>query len=126
MTYVDGFIIPVPKGKIDAYREMAENAGKIWMAHGALSYKECVLEDAEPELPEDAPEAFKLRLFPGLVGAKSGETVIFAFIIFKSRTHRDEVNKKVMADSRMKCDDNDMPFDPSRMAYGGFEALVDL
>lgn len=128
MSYVDGFVLPVPEGKIEAYREMAEMAGKIWMEHGALSYKECVLEDAEPEMPSDAPEDFKLTPFRNLAAAKSGETVIFAFILYKSRAHRDEVNEKVMADPRMKetCDQNNMPFDPSRMAYGGFETLVDL
>lgn len=128
MTYVDGFVLPVPEGKIDAYREMAESAGKIWMEHGALQYKECVLEDAKPEMPEDAPETCKITPFGDLAGTKDGETVIFAFIVYKSREHRDEVNKKVMADPRMKgaCDENNMPFDPSRMTYGGFKALVDL
>lgn len=128
MTYVDGFVLPVPEGKIDAYRQMAESAGKIWMEHGALQYKECVLEDAKPEMPEDAPEACKITPFGELAGTKDGETVIFAFIVYKSREHRDEVNKKVMADPRMKdaCDENNMPFDPSRMTYGGFKALVDL
>lgn len=128
MTYVDGFVLPVPEGKIEAYREMAEKAGKIWMEHGALQYKECVLEDAEPEMPEDAPENCKLTPFPDLAGVKDGETVIFAFIVYKSRKHRDEVNGKVMADPRMKeaCDENNMPFDPSRMTFGGFKAIVDL
>ncbi len=128
MTYVDGFVLPVPEGKIDAYRQMAESAGKIWMEHGALQYKECVLEDAQPEMSEDAPETCKITPFGELAGTKDGETVIFAFIVYKSREHRDEVNKKVMADPRMQeaCDGNNMPFDPSRMAYGGFKALVDL
>ncbi|MBX3629878.1 MAG: DUF1428 domain-containing protein [Nitrosomonas sp.] len=128
MTYVDGFVLPVPEGKIDAYRQMAESAGKIWMEHGALQYKECVLEDAKPEMPEDAPETCKITPFGELAGTKDGETVIFAFIVYKSREHRDEVNKKVMADPRMKdaCDKNNIPFDPSRMTYGGFKALVDL
>lgn len=125
MTYVDGFVLPVPEDKLDAYREMADSAGKIWIEHGALLYKECVLDDAEPEIPEDAPEACKLTLFRDLAGAKGGETVIFAFITYKSREHRDEVNAKVMADPRMKCDENNMPFDPARMAYGGFKAIVD-
>lgn len=128
MTYVDGFVLPVPEGKVEAYREMAEKAGKIWMEYGALSYKECVLEDAEPEMPEDAPELCKITPFRDLASAKDGETIIFAFIIYTSRAHRDEVNKKVMADPRMKeaCDENNMPFDPSRMTYGGFKAIVDL
>ena len=128
MAYVDGFVLPVPEGKIEAYREMAAKAGKIWMEHGALSYKECVLEDAEPQMPEDAPDHCKLTPFTTLAGTKDGETVIFAFIVYQSRAHRDEVNKKVMADPRMSeaCDGNNMPFDPSRMAYGGFNAIVDL
>ena len=128
MSYVDGFVLPVPEGKIDAYRAMAEKAGKIWKEHGALIYKECVLEDAKPEMPEDAPEACKITPFRDLAGAKSGETVIFAFIVYKSRAHRDEVNGKVMADPRMNgiCDENNMPFDPSRMAYGGFKAIVEF
>lgn len=98
------------------------------MEHGALQYKECVLEDAKPEMPEDAPETCKITPFGKLAETKDGETVIFAFIVYKSREHRDEVNKKVMADPRMQeaCDENNMPFDPSRMAYGGFKALVDL
>lgn len=126
MTYVDGFVIPVPEGKIEAYREMAESAGKIWMDHGALIYKECVLEDGEPEMPEDAPETCKITPFRNLAGAKDGETVIFAFITYKSREHRDEVNKKVMSDPRLQCDENNVPFDPARMAYGGFKAIVDF
>lgn len=128
MTYVDGFVLPVPEGKLEAYRGMAEKAGKIWIEHGALSYKECVLEDAEPEMPEDAPEKCKITPFRDLARAKDGETVIFAFIIYTSRAHRDEVNKKVMANPRMEeaCDENNMPFDPSRMTYGGFKAIVDL
>ncbi|MDR4485675.1 MAG: DUF1428 domain-containing protein [Nitrospirales bacterium] len=128
MTYVDGFVLPVPESKLEAYRDMAEKAGKIWIEHGALSYKECVLEDAEPEMPEDAPELCKITPFCDLARTKDGETVIFAFIIYTSRAHRDEVNKKVMADPRMKeaCDENNMPFDPSRITYGGFKAIVDL
>lgn len=125
MSYVDGFVLPVPEGKLDKYKEMAEGAGKIWMEHGALMYKECVLEDAEPEMPDD----FSMVLFKDLADAKDGETVIFAFIVYKSREHRDEVNAKVMADERMKdtCPDpDDMPFDCQRMSYGGFKALVDL
>lgn len=128
MTYVDGFVLPVPENKIDAYREMAGKAGKIWMEHGALSYKECVLEDAKPEMPEGAPESCKITPFTDLAATKDGETVIFAFIVYKSRAHRDEVNEKVMADSRMNeaCDMNNMPFDPSRMTFGGFKAIVDF
>lgn len=128
MTYVDGFVIPVPEGKLDAYREMAAHAGKIWMEHGALSYKECVLEDAKPTMPDDAPDGCKITSFHELANTTEGETVIFAFIVYESRAHRDDVNAKVMADPRMGegCDMNNLPFDPARMTYGGFEALVDL
>lgn len=116
------------KAKLTLIEKWQKAAGKIWIEHGALQYKECVLEDAKPAMPEDAPETCKITPFGELAGTKDGETVIFAFIVYKSREHRDEVNKKVMADPRMQeaCDENNMPFDPSRMAYGGFKALVDL
>ena len=129
MTYVDGFVLPIPEGKIDAYQKMAQGAGEIWMDHGALSYKECVMEDGKPQMPEDAPEGCKITTFGELADIKDGETVVFAFILYKSREHRDEVNKKVMADPRMAdiCPDmNNMPFDPGRMSFGGFRAIVDL
>lgn len=129
MTYVDGFVLPVPQDKIDTYREMAQGAGAIWMEHGALAYKECVIEDAEPKMHDGAPEGFTLARFGDIANAQSGETVVFAFITYKSRAHRDEVNAKVMADPRMAegCGGGtEMPFDPSRMAYAGFKAIVDL
>lgn len=125
MTYVDGFVLPVPEGKLEDYRKLAENAGKIWIEHGALLYKECVLEDGEPALPEDAPESCKNVPFRDLARVKEGETVVFAFIVYKSREHRDEVNQKVMADPRLKCDGENMPFDPSRMTFGGFRTIVE-
>ena len=84
--YVDGYVVPVPKKNLDQYRHMAEGAGKVWMEHGALQYKECVLEDAEPEMPEDAPENCKLTPFPDLAGVKDGETVIFAFIVINRKS----------------------------------------
>ncbi len=128
MSYVDGFVLAVPKSKMDAYRDMAQKAGKIWMEHGALMYKECVLEDALPKAPEGAPDTFKIIPFQTLANVKDDETVVFSFITYQSRAHRDEVNKKVMADPRMQdvCGGGDMPFDPARMAYGGFETIVDL
>ena len=130
MTYVDGYILQVAKDKLDEYKEMAEQAGTIWMEHGALGFKECVIEDGDPEMPEP-PEGmpdFQMVKFVDMAGAKDNETVLFSFIIFKSREHRDEVNAKVMNDTRMQdaCKPDDMPFDPSRMAYGGFKAIVDL
>ncbi|MBK6896215.1 MAG: DUF1428 domain-containing protein [Alphaproteobacteria bacterium] len=118
MTYVDGFVVPVPEGKINEYKKMAAQAGKIWMEHGALAYVECVGEDLEDKgFCKTFPDAFK---------TKKGETVVFAYIVYKSRAHRDKVNAKVMADERMKCLPDSMPFDCKRMAYGGFKALVAL
>lgn len=119
MTYVDGFVIPVPEGELENYREMAENAGKIWMEHGALDFKECVIDD-------DTAEG--MRSFAETAGAKEGEIVVFSYIVFKSREHRDEVNKKVMDDPRIKCEQGPekMPFDCARMAYGGFKTIVEF
>lgn len=119
MKYVDGFVVPVPKKKIAAYRRMAQQAGKIWREHGALGFKECVADDTK--VPMGVP-------FPRLARLRPGETVFFSFIVFKSRTHRDRVNRKVMNDPRMAAmgDVKPMPFDVKRMAYGGFRALVDL
>ena len=119
MTYVDGFVLPVPSGNIEKYREMAGKAGKVWMEHGALAYKECVIEDSSAN--------DMCATFPAAFGTKDGETVVFAFITYKSREHRDEVNAKVMADPRIAeaCGGDDMPFDTKRMAYGGFQSIVD-
>ena len=115
--YVDGFVLAVPKDNLDAYRKIARKAGKIWRDHGALDYVECVAEDVKPGKRTSFPQSVKL---------KSDETVIFAWIVYKSRTHRDSVNKKVLADPRMKAmgEPKDMPFDAKRMIYGGFEVLV--
>ncbi len=118
MSYVDGFVLPVPEGKLEEYRKMAETAGVVWKEHGALAYKECLLEDVT--------ENDFSTTFPAMAGVKAGETVIFAFIVYNSRAHRDEVNAKVMVDPRIKCDPENMPFDCKRMAYGGFSAIVDL
>ena len=116
--YVDGFVIPMPKKNLALYKKIATNAGKIWCEHGALEYRECVLEDPTP---------MGMPGFPGLAKAKKNETVVFAWIVYKSRAHRDRVNKKVMADPRIHraCDPNNMPFDCTNMAYGGFTVLVD-
>jgi uncharacterized protein YbaA (DUF1428 family) len=119
MKYVDGFVVPVPKKNVPAYRRMAKQAGKIWREHGALEYRECVGDDLK----------VKMGLpFPRLSRLKPGETVFFSWIVYKSRAHRDSVNKKVMQDPRMAKMMNmkAMPFDVRRMAYGGFKALVDL
>ena len=114
--YVDGFVLAVPKDRVDEYRRIARRAGKVWMEYGALQYVECVADDV--------PKG-EVTSFPLSVKAKRDETVVFAFITFRSRAHRDRVNAKVMADERMQ-DGGDMPFDMTRMIYGGFEAVVDL
>ena len=115
--YVDGFVLPIPKSKIDLYRSMAGEAGKIWREHGALEYRECIAEDMD---------AKEMVSFLGMAGASPDETVVFAWIVFESRSSRDEVNAKVMADERLKgvCEKDQMPFDYKRMAYGGFQTLV--
>jgi uncharacterized protein YbaA (DUF1428 family) len=115
--YVDGFLLSVPKKNLNAYRRMAQKASKIWREHGALDYRECVAEDMD---------AKGMVAFPTCAGAKKGEIVVFAWIIYKSRAHRDRVNAKVMKDPRLTADMDlkKMPFDCSRMAYGGFTTLV--
>lgn len=119
MSYVDGFVLPAPIDRLDDYRKMAQSAGEIWMEHGALAYKECVGEDLNSEFANGS--------FPKIAGAQEGETVVLAFIIYKDRAHRDEVNAKVHQDPRMQCGDmKDLPFDCNRMNYGGFTTLVDL
>jgi uncharacterized protein YbaA (DUF1428 family) len=118
MKYVDGFVLPVPRKNLQAYRRIAQKAGKIWREHGALDYKECAGDDLDVKVGVPFPRTVKL---------KPGETVVFAWIVFTSRAHRDRVNAKVMKDPRMKdiCDPKDMPFDVKRMTYGGFKILVD-
>ena len=115
--FIDGFVLPLPKDKIDKYREIAEKACKVWLEHGALEYRECVGEDLNIEgvLP-----------FPKIASAGEADTVVFAYIVYNSKEHRDEVNAKVMADPRMSemCSPDDMPFDCSKMAMGGFKTVV--
>jgi uncharacterized protein YbaA (DUF1428 family) len=116
--YVDGFLLPVPKKNLEAYRRMAKKAGKIWREYGALEYRECVAEDMDSK---------GLVPFPKVIKTKPGETVFFSWIVYKSRAHRDRVNAKVMKDPRL-CDGMDMknmPFDCKRMAYGGFSIVVE-
>lgn len=122
MSYVDGFVIPIPKKKLRAYRKMAQEAGKVWREHGALDYKECVGDDLAPDMGgTKLPPAF-----PRMAKLKPTETVVFSWITFKSRAHRDRVNAKVMKDPRIvKTMEKPMPFDVKRMAYGGFKILVD-
>ena len=117
MSYVDGFIVAVPKKKLAAYRRLATKAGKVWREHGALDYREWVAEDVK---------VGKLTSFPRSVKLKPGETVVFAWITYKSRAQRDRINAKVMKDPRLKemMVDGAAPFDSKRMIYGGFESLV--
>jgi len=119
MAYVDGFVVPVPKKKLQAYRRMAQKAGKIWREHGALEFRECVADDVKWG---------KRTSFPRSVKLKAGETVMFSFIVYKSKAERDRVNAKVMKDKRLagSMDPKSMPFDVKRMIYGGFTVLVDL
>ena len=117
MSYVDGFVLPLPKKNLAAYRRVARVAGKVWLEHGALSYVECVADDVK---------SGEVTSFPQSVQLKEDEVVIFAYIVFESRDHRDEVNGKVMTDPRLKdmMDPKSMPFDGKRMFFGGFEPLV--
>jgi uncharacterized protein YbaA (DUF1428 family) len=120
MSYVDGFLIPLPKKNLKAYKKMAQWGKKKWMGYGALDYKECVADDLKCE--GGVP-------YTTLLNLKKGETVVFAFIVFKSRKHRDAVNKKVMSDPEMNNPElakkMKMPFDPKRMSYGGFAGIVE-
>lgn len=121
--YIDGFVIVVPKKNIEAYRKMAKVGAKVWMKHGALEYFECIGEDLRPE-----SMGMPMLTFPKMTGAKPSETVAFSFIVFKSRKDRDRVNAKVMKDPMMndpKWEKMPMPFDMKRMAYGGFETIVE-
>ena len=117
MAYVDGFVVPVPKKKVQAYRRLAQKAGKIWREHGALDFKECIADDVK---------VGKLTSFPRSVKLKPSETVVFSWITYKSRAHRDRVNAKVMKAKRIAgMDPKDMPFDGKRMIYGGFKIIVE-
>ena len=117
MPYVDGFIVAVPKKNLQTYVRMAKKAGKVWREHGALEYREWVADDVK---------VGKRTSFPRSVKLKPDETVVFSWITYKSRAHRDRVNKKVMADPRLKSmmDPKATPFDAKRMIYGGFKVLV--
>ncbi|MGC1174860.1 DUF1428 domain-containing protein [Polaromonas sp.] len=117
--YVDGFVVPVPTDKIDAYRRISRKAGKIWREYGALEYIECVADDVKPG---------KLTSFPQSVKLKANETVVFSWIVYTSRKQRDAINAKVMSDPRLAdmMDPKAMPFDAKRMFFGGFKTLVEL
>ncbi len=117
--YVDGFIVPVPRAKVEAYRKMADEAGRLWKEHGALQFWECVADDVKPG---------KLTSFPQAVQLKDDEVVVFSWIVYRSREERDRINAAVMADPRMqdKMDPKTMPFDAKRMFMGGFTSIVEL
>ncbi|TWI03660.1 uncharacterized protein YbaA (DUF1428 family) [Luteimonas cucumeris] len=119
MSYVDGFVVPVPKKNLAAYRRLSRKSGKIWMEYGALEYIECAGDDVPPG---------KVTSFPFSVKAKKDEVVVFSWIVYKSRKQRDSINKKVMADPRLKdmMDLKNLPFDAKRMIYGGFKPIVSL
>ncbi len=119
MSYVDGFVLPVPVANLDAYKKMARKAGKVWMEHGALQYVECLADDVKPGKSTSFPQSVKL---------KEGEVVVFSYIVYKSRRDRDRVNKAAMADPRLKdmMDPKSMPFDGKRMFHGGFKGIVEL
>ena len=117
MPYIDGFVVPVPKRNLKAYRRLSTKAGKVWREHGAVDYWECVADDVK---------AGKQTSFPRSVKLKPGETVLFSWIVYKSRAHRDQVNAEVMADPRISdmMDGRKAPFDGRRMIYGGFKSFV--
>ena len=116
--YVDGFVIPLPKKNLNTYRRLAQKAGRVWKDHGALEFRECVGDDLNVEMGLSFPRGIK---------TKPGETVLFSYIVFKSRAHRDRVNAKVMKDPRMlrMMKSAPMPFDGKRMMYGGFKSIVE-
>lgn len=116
--YVDGFVLPVPKKNVGAYRRMAADAGKVWREYGALAFVECIADDVEPG---------KLTSFPQSVRLRKDETVVFSWIVYESRAERDRINAQVMKDPRIAgMDPESMPFDGRRMFWGGFEILADL
>jgi uncharacterized protein YbaA (DUF1428 family) len=119
MAYVDGFLIPLPKRKVAEYRRIARKAGKVWREHGALEYRECIGDDLRVK---------GVVPFPKRAGVRPGETVVFSWIVYKSKAHRDRVLAKVMSDPRLArmMEPENSPFDVKRMAYGGFKVLVDL
>jgi uncharacterized protein YbaA (DUF1428 family) len=114
--YVDAFVLPVPKDRLEEYREIAEAAGKVWREYGALEYFECLPDDVKPG---------KVTSFPQSVNLKDDEVVIFAYIVYKSREDRDRIMEQVMKDPRIKCDPDNMPFDAMRMFWGGFKTWVE-
>lgn len=119
MSYVDGFVVPVPKDNLAAYRKLARKAGKLWKEHGALAYVECAADDVKPGKQTSFPQSVKL---------KDGEVVVFSYIVYESKAARNRINKAVMADPRLAkmCTPEDTPFDAKRMIFGGFKAIVEM
>jgi uncharacterized protein YbaA (DUF1428 family) len=119
MSYVDGFVLPVPLDRMDDYKKMARKAGKIWMEHGALAYNECIADDVKPGKSTSFPQSVKL---------KPGETVVFSWVVYENKRTRDRVMKKVMEDPRLAefMDPKKLPFDGKRMFFGGFKPIVEL
>ena len=119
MAYVDGFVLPVPRKNVEKYRRIAAKAGKVWMEYGAVAYVECVADDVKRGNTTSFPQSVKL---------KPGEVVVFSWIVYKSRAHRDRINKKVMKDERIGAMmvPGAMPFDARRMIYGGFKSIVEM
>jgi len=115
--YIDGFVVPVPKKNVEAYRRFSRKAGKVWIEYGAVQYVECLADDVKPG---------KVTSFPQSVKLKPNEAVVFSFIIYKSRAERDRINTKVMKDPRISGMGKEMPFDGKRMIYGGFKSIVEL
>ena len=117
MHYVDGFVLPVPRAKLDAYRALAQKAGEVWMEYGALQYFECVGDDVQPG---------KVTSFPQAVQLKDDEVPVFSWIVYASRADRDRINEQVMKDPRLACAPENLPFDGMRMFWGGFTGLVEM
>ena len=115
--YVDGFVVPLPKNNVAAYRRMSRKAGKVWMEYGALRYVECLADDVKPGTVNSFPQSVKL---------KPNESVVFSWIVYKSRADRDRINAQVMKDPRITEMEKDAPFDGKRMIYGGFKTIVEL
>ncbi|HMT01336.1 MAG TPA: DUF1428 domain-containing protein [Candidatus Absconditabacterales bacterium] len=126
-VYVDGFVIRIKKSQVENYKQMATGGGKIWMKHGALQYVECIGDDLYPDMSQGPAEMGKFLGFPAMTNLEEDETIIFSFITYKDKAHRDEVNAKVMADPEMNNPENwpkEMPFKMDKMAFGGFTSIV--
>ena len=124
VTYVDGFVIPIQKKNVNAYRRMAKASSKIFKEHGAVEFRECVADDLSVTDPQTGK---RVALFPRMVKPKPGETILFSWVVYRSKTQRDRANAKIMKDPRILkiMAGKPMPFDMKRMAYGGFKAIVE-